>query len=94
VRFACEIAAIVAFVWWGWPVVGIIAGAIVIVVWGAFVAPKATRRLPDPIRLLIEIGIFALATLAFVAVDQRTFAVIFAAAAAVTALLSRRLNSP
>jgi len=22
VRFACEVAALVAFVWWGWPFVG------------------------------------------------------------------------
>src|SRR5258708_31700254 len=40
VRFACEIAAVVAVVWWGWPVWGIVAGILVCVVWGAFVAPK------------------------------------------------------
>jgi hypothetical protein len=39
VRFACEVAAVAGLVWWGWPVAGIVAGAAVIVFWGAFVAP-------------------------------------------------------
>ncbi|HEX4680012.1 MAG TPA: YrdB family protein, partial [Gaiellaceae bacterium] len=82
VRFACEIAAIVAFVWWGWPVVGIVAGAVVIAVWGAFVAPKATRRLADPARAALELVIFGAATAAFVLVGQTLLAIVFAAAAA------------
>jgi hypothetical protein len=94
VRFACEIAAVVAIVWWGWPVVGILLGIGVIAVWGAWVAPKAQRRLPDPMRLLVELGIFALATVAFVEVDQTVLAVVFAVAAVATAGLSRRFPAP
>jgi hypothetical protein len=94
VRFACEIAAIVAFVWWGWPVLGIVAGAVVIVIWGAFVAPKATRRLADPARVVLELVIFAAATAAFASVGQTLLAIVFAVAAAVSAGLSRRFAAP
>jgi hypothetical protein len=94
VRFACEIAAVVAIVWWGWPVVGILLGIAIIAVWGAWVAPKAQRRLPDPMRLLVELGIFALATVAFVEVGQTVLAVVFAVAAVATAGLSRRFPAP
>jgi hypothetical protein len=94
VRFACEIAAVVALVWWGWPVLGILAGVAVIAGWGAWVAPKARRRLPDPMRLLVELGIFALATVAFAEVDQIVLAVVFAVAAVATAGLSRRFPAP
>ena len=62
VRFACEIAAVVAVVWWGWPVLGIVAGAIVILLWAAWVAPKAKRRLTDPARFVLELVIFGAAT--------------------------------
>jgi hypothetical protein len=94
VRFACEIAAVVAVVWWGWPVLGIVLGIAVILVWGAWVAPKAKRRLPDPLRLLVELGIFALATVAFAEAGQTAVAVVFAAASVLTAGLSRRFPAP
>jgi hypothetical protein len=94
VRFACEIAAVAAIVWWGWPVVGILLGIAVIAVWGAWVAPKAQRRLPDPMRLLVELVIFALATVAFAEVGQTVLAVVFAVASVATAGLSRRVPAP
>jgi hypothetical protein len=94
VRFGCEIAAVVAVVWWGWPVLGIVAGAVVILLWGAWVAPKARRRLRDPLRLLVELAIFGLATVAFAEVGQTVIAVVFAVAAAGSAGLSRRYPAP
>jgi predicted histidine transporter YuiF (NhaC family) len=94
VRFACEIAAVVAVVWWGWPVLGIVLGVAVIAVWGAWVAPKAKRRLPDPLRLLVELAIFALATVGFAEVGQTALAIVFAVAATTTAGLSRRYPAP
>ena len=94
VRFACEIAAVVAVVWWGWPVLGIVAGVVVIAVWGAWVAPKAKRRLRDPARLIVELVIFALATVAFAEVGQTVAAVVFAVASLATAALSRRVSAP
>jgi hypothetical protein len=93
-RFACEISAVVGLVWWGWPVVGIVLGTVVILYWGAFVAPKATRRLRDPLRLAGELVIFAAATAAYVAVGQTALGVVFAVAAVVTALLVRRWPEP
>ena len=94
VRFACEIAAVAAVVWWGWPVLGILLGVVVIALWGAWVAPKAQRRLPDPARLLVELGIFAVATVAFAEVDQNALAIVFAVASVATAGLSRRVAAP
>jgi hypothetical protein len=94
VRFACEIAAVVAVVWWGWPVAGIIAGAVVILLWGAWVAPKSRRRLPDPARIVLELVIFGAATAAFVSVGQTVVAIVFAVAAVVSAGLSRRFPAP
>jgi hypothetical protein len=94
VRFGCEIAAVVAVVWWGWPVLGIVAGAVVILLWGAWVAPKAKRRLPDPARFVLELVIFGLATVAFAEVGQTVIAVGFAVAAVVSAVLSRRYPPP
>jgi uncharacterized protein DUF2568 len=94
VRFACEIAAVVALVWWGWIWLGLLLGASAIAVWGAWVAPKAQRRLPDPYRLVLELAIFALATVAFVDVGQTTLAIAFAVAAVASAGLSRRFPAP
>ncbi len=94
VRFACEVAAIVGLVWWGWPVVGILLGLAVIVFWGAFVGPKSRRRLSDPLRLVCELLIFAGATAGYVAVGQTVVAVVFAVAAVATALLVRRWPEP
>jgi hypothetical protein len=94
VRFACELAAVAAVVWWGWPVLGILLGVAIVAVWGAWVAPSARRRLADPTRLLVELAIFALATIAFVEVDQVAVAIVFAIAATATAGLSRRFPAP
>ena len=90
VRFACEIAAVVALVWAGWLLLGVLAGAVVILVWGAFVAPRAARRLSDPARLAVELVIFTCAAAAFVDVGQLVLAGVFALAAFATAFLSRR----
>jgi hypothetical protein len=94
VRFACEVALLVAFAWWGWPVAGIVALVAAAVVWGLFVAPKARRRLPDPARFLLELTLFAAGTAAFVDVGQATVAAVFAAASVVTAVLVRRWPEP
>ena len=89
-RFLCELVALGAFVWWGWPLLGILVAVAVAVFWGALVGPKSSRRLPDPWRLAAELAIFAGATAALVAVDQTIFALLFATAAVVTAGLVRR----
>ena len=94
VRFGCEIAAVVAVVWWGWPVLGVVAGTVVIILWGVWVAPKAKRRLTDPARFVLELVIFGAAAAAFAALGQTVLAVVFAVAAVVSAALSRRYPPP
>ena len=94
VRFACEIALVVGVVWWAWPWIGIVLGAAVIVFWGACVGPKAPRRLPDPLRLVCELVLFAWAAAAYAVVGQPVVATVFAVAAVSTALLVRRWPEP
>jgi hypothetical protein len=94
IRFLSEIAAVVAFVWHGWVVTGILIGAGVIVFWGVFVAPKAPRRLGDPLRLVSELVIFLGATAAFVEVGQNLVAIVFGVCAVLSAGLVRRWPEP
>ncbi len=94
VRFLCEVAAIVAFVWEGWPVLGIVVGCAVAAFWGVYVAPKARRRLSDPLRLVAELVIFGGATAAFVEVGQDVVAIVFGVLALLTAALARRWPEP
>jgi hypothetical protein len=58
---------------------------VVAAVWGAWIAPRARRPLPDPARLALELVIFAAATASFLAVGQPVVAV----ASGVTALAYR-----
>jgi len=66
----------------------------VVAVWGAFVAPRARRRLRDPARFAVELVIFAAATAALVAVDQVVLAVVYAVVAVATAALARVWPEP
>ena len=47
--------------------------------WGAWIAPKARRRLDDPARLAVESGLFALGAGAFLAAGRPGTALAFAA---------------
>ena len=94
VRFACEVVALVAFVWWGWPFVGWLVAIAVAGMWGLAVAPKAKHRLPDPSRLLVELVIFASATVALYSTAGVVVAVVFGALAVVTAGLVRVWPEP
>lgn len=96
-RFGCELAALVAVGWWGWRVavpLAVVLPLLVATVWGAFVAPRARRRLPDPARFGVEAVIFAAATACFVAVGQTLLAAVFAVVATATALLVRKWPEP
>ncbi len=94
-KFALELAAFAAFAWWGATVAG---GAVAVllavalplaaaVLWGMFAAPRARRRLPLAARAPFELGVFALAALAFAGAWSVTAAVVFACVAAVNAVL-------
>jgi hypothetical protein len=92
-RFILELVVLVALAIWGFgassePIVALVLGvgapAIAIVVWATFVSPKAPRRLPDPARLALEIGVFGAAVLALILAGQVVAAVLLALAAALS----------
>ncbi len=82
-RFALEIAMLAAFGYWGFVsgrttatslLLGIGAPVAAMVIWGAYIAPKATRRLADPGRLAIEILLFSLAGIALATAGREALA--------------------
>jgi hypothetical protein len=78
-RFLLELAAIGALGYWGFrtgtgplgkAALGLGTPALAMVVWGAFVAPKASVAVADPGRLLISLAVFGTAALALYATRQ------------------------
>ena len=60
--------------------------------WGVLVAPKARRRLADPLRLVVEIVFFAAAGLSLVAAGAVWIGVALAVLAIANAILLRKHN--
>ncbi len=98
VRFVvAELGALVAVAVWAFDAVEgvpalVVAAVLVLAVvalWAAFVGPKAPRRLPDPWRFGLEVGIFAAATAALAASGHAALAIAYAAVAVVSAALVR-----
>jgi hypothetical protein len=95
-----ELGALAAFVWWGIDeggaalLAGLVAAGVVVALWAAFVAPKAARRLADPARFVLEVVIFAAATVAFAAAAGWLLAVVYAAIAVATAVAARVWPEP
>ena len=108
VRFVLELCAFGALAVWGWQVAGalpaqlllsILAPAAAIVVWGAFVAPRARYPVPDPLWLAIEALVFLAAALALVGIGDPWGALALAVVyvldvAALAALGERRRVNP
>ena len=95
-RFVLELVVLVALFLWGVSVsgelivqvvLGVGAPALAVAVWGLFVAPKASRRLPDPQRLAVEIVVFGAGVLAFLARGDLLLALLLGAAAAISLFL-------
>jgi hypothetical protein len=92
-KFGLELAAVVAFAYWGASVgngavsvaVALAAPLLAIGAWGRLAAPRARRRLPTNKRIPFELGIFGLAALALLAAGATLAAALFAAAAIVNA---------
>lgn len=59
----------------------------VMVVWGLFVAPKASRRLDDPLRLAVELVIWFAAVLAFGVATGWIVAILFGLAVLISLAL-------
>jgi hypothetical protein len=86
-RFLLELAMLASLAYWGFAehdgavqwLLGLGAPLLVAVVWGAFVAPKASRPTTDPVRLLLEVALFGSGVAALVAAERTALALVFAA---------------
>ena len=95
-RFLLELAAVVAVAYWGYEAgegaarwfLAVAAPAVVIVLWGAFVAPKRLIDLPAPVRLGIELGVWTAAALALWAAGQEALGTGFLIAAVISGILN------
>lgn len=66
VRFGLELAMLASLAYWGFAeqagmlqwVLGLGAPLVVAVMWGRFIAPKASHPTRDPLRLLLEVTAF------------------------------------
>ena len=95
-RFVLEIIVLVALFLWGAAisdefivqvVLGLVFAGVAVVVWGLFVAPKARRRLPDPARLVVELGVFGFGALAFILSGNLVLGILLGAAAVISIAL-------
>jgi hypothetical protein len=95
-RFLLELAAIGALGYWGFrtgsgplgkAALGLGAPVLAIVVWGTFVAPKASVALADPVRLLVSLAVFGAAALALYSTRQDALVWAFAGLVAVNVTL-------
>ncbi|HEX3761320.1 MAG TPA: YrdB family protein [Kofleriaceae bacterium] len=94
-KFVLELAALAALAIWGASLSGSVVPVVVAIaaplamalVWGVWCAPRASRRLPMPVRAVVELGVFALAALALAAAGHVVWAVALAAATALNAAL-------
>jgi len=95
VRFLLEIAAIVALASLAFGdgaslalrAAGVVGALAFVAAWGRYVAPRSSRRLSDPARLLLELCLFAAATAALAVSSAAGVAAVFAAVVTVNELL-------
>jgi hypothetical protein len=96
-RFGSELAALTAFTLWGFSEsgwFGVLPPIAAAAVWGRWMAPRSPRRLEDPLRLIVELVFFSLATAAFDTVGARAVSVAFAAVAFGSAVVVRLAGEP
>ena len=99
-RFFLELSALAAVAYWGWTephgalrwVLVVAAPLAVSLVWGRWMAPRSTKRVGDPWRLIIELLVFGSAVAALARADQPTLAVVLTAATAVHLALTFALG--
>jgi Protein of unknown function (DUF2568) len=87
VRFLSELALLAVLAWAGagasLPLAGrivlaVVAPLVAMAIWGLWLAPRARRRLRDPLRLLVELVLFAVAAAALALTGPVVAAVVFA----------------
>lgn len=96
-RFVLELAAVVALALagaeWSW-IAAVAAPVVFVVVWGALVAPKARHRLADPLRLAVEIVLFAIVGGTLALAGHVAYGVVIATSSAVVAVALRVGGDP
>jgi hypothetical protein len=78
---------------WLQVVLAIAAPCVVAAVWGAWLAPRARRRLADPARLALEVVLFLAGGLALLAAGQPELGAALAVLGVVNAVLVRVLGT-
>ena len=98
VRSVTELALLAALAVTGWrlgdgPVLQVLLAVLLplvaVAVWGRLVAPRASRRLPDPARLLVETSLFVVSAVGLVLVGSVWVGVAYGVVAVGVALLVR-----
>jgi len=96
IRFILEISTLIAVGMYGFSlsqnvslrvIFASVIPVIIAVVWGIFVAPKAPHHIKLPWRLIMEITIFGIATLALIKTNHSLLAMIFAITVIVNQIL-------
>jgi hypothetical protein len=96
-RFVAELALLAALAWGGWHltdgtplslVAAVLLPAVGALVWGRWVAPRASHRLPDPARAAVEIVLFVAAFVLLTASPPQPQTVAWGLAMLVTYLVS------
>ena len=96
--FACELGmlALLALAGWGLGNGGLLGialaafyPALAILIWSAWVAPKANHRLRDPWRLALQVLLFGATGVALAAADHLIFAIVFPIIAALIFVATR-----
>lgn len=96
--FACELFAFVSLALWGfmsWPmpwniVAGIVTPLAAIVLWGLFVSPRAVFIVHPFVRALVELLVYAAATITWWTGGDAMIGLIFAAVAVTVGVLAGR----
>ncbi|GAA5229508.1 hypothetical protein GCM10025779_03210 [Arthrobacter cryoconiti] len=83
IGFVLEIAMLAGLLYWGfgqhypWNLVfGIGIPAVVVVLWGIFMAPRSERRLPEAVVSVLSLGMFLLAGLALLVAGTTVYGIV------------------
>lgn len=96
--FACELFALATLAIWGfaaWPlpwniVAGIGAPLVAILVWALFVSPRAVVRVHPFVRALVELLVYASATIAWWSMGHAWIGIVFGVIAVTVGLIAGR----
>ncbi|MDM5238622.1 YrdB family protein [Bacillus cereus] len=85
IRFFLELCALASLCYWGFQsgrdvfvkfIFGIGSPLLFALLWGIFISPKASFRLPESYRFMLEIILFGVTSVALYVVNQTTIAII------------------